>query len=187
MPRQEPLRILQIKVVLRYIKPPIWRRILVPSDTALHQLHGILQATMGWMDCHLHQFIVRGVAYGSPDLDIDFDVRDESRVRLRQALPSVGDKIEYQYDFGDGWEHEIIVEKVLPPEEGAQYPVCVKGKRACPPEDCGGIPGYYNLLEALQDPSHPDHEELSEWVGGPFDPEAFELDEVNEALRGVTP
>lgn len=105
-------------------------------------------------------------------------------MRLSQALTSIGDKIEYQYDFGDGWEHEIVLEKVLPPEEGAKYPVCIKGRRACPPEDCGSIWGYEDLLLALQDPNHPDHDDLLEWVGGSFDPEAFEPDEINELLRG---
>lgn len=105
-------------------------------------------------------------------------------MRLSQALTSIGDKIEYQYDFGDGWEHEIVLEKVLPPEEGAKYPVCIKGRRACPPEDCDGIWGYEDLLLALQDPNHPDHDDLLEWVGGSFDPEASEPDEINELLRG---
>lgn len=94
----------------------------------------------------------RGVSYDARDLDIDLDVRDERKVRLSQALTSIGDKIEYQYDFGDGWEHEIVLEKVLPPEEGAKYPVCIKGRRACPPEDCGSIWGYEDLLLALAGP-----------------------------------
>jgi len=182
--RSTNVPIYQIKVTLRDSKPPIWRRILVQSDITLGELHHIIQAVMGWWDYHLHQFIVGQTYYGVPHPDYDFmDMRDESEVRLNQ-IADAGAKFVYEYDFGDGWEHVLLVEKVLRPEKGQRYPVCIKGKRACPPEDVGGMWGYYSYLEAIQDPDHPEHEDLLQWRGG-FDPEAFDLDEVNTALSGL--
>jgi len=178
--------IYQIKVTLRDSKPPIWRRILVRSDITLGELHHILQAVMGWWDYHLHQFIVGQTYYGAPHPDYaDFmDMCDESDVRLNQ-IADAGAKFVYEYDFGDSWEHILLVEKVLPMEPDQQYPVCIKGKRACPPEDVGGVWGYYGFLEAIQDPDHPEHEDYLEWIGEDFDPEAFDLDAVNAALRAL--
>ncbi len=178
--------IYQIKVTLRDSKPPIWRRILVRSDITLGELHHILQAVMGWWDYHLHQFIVGRTYYGVPHPDYaDFmDMCDESDVRLNQ-IADAGAKFVYEYDFGDSWEHILLVEKVLPLEPDQQYPVCIKGKRACPPEDVGGVWGYYGFLEAIQDPDHPEHEDYLEWIGEDFDPEAFDLDAVNAALRAL--
>lgn len=177
--------IYQIKVTLDHSQPPIWRRILVPSDITLARLHRILQAVMGWEDCHLHQFIVGQTYYGVPDPDYGgwVEMRDEKRVKLNQIVPGEGFKFRYEYDFGDSWMHTLRVEKVLAPEPGQQYPACIKGKRACPPEDVGGIWGYYGFLEAIQDPDHLEHEDYLTWVGGEFDPEAFDLDEVNAVLR----
>jgi hypothetical protein len=179
--------IYQIKVTLDESKPPIWRRILVRSDITLGELHDILQAVMGWVDYHLHQFIVERTYYGVPDPDYEgfLEMHDESHVKLNQIVTGEKFKFRYEYDFGDSWLHNLLVEKVLPPEPGQQVPVCIKGKRACPPEDVGGIWGYYMFLEAIQDPDHPEHEGYLEWVGGEFDPEAFDLDEANEALRGL--
>jgi hypothetical protein len=177
--------IYQIKVTLKDSKPPIWRRILVRSDITLAALHRILQAVMGWWDYHLHQFIVGQTYFGQPHPDYGFEMRDERRVRLNQIAPSEGSRFVYEYDFGDSWEHILLLEKVLEPEPGQQYPVCVKGKRACPPEDVGGVWGYEGFLEAIGDPDHPEHEEYLEWIGGEFDPEEFDLDAVNEALRAL--
>ena len=179
--------IYQIKVTLEGSKPPIWRRILVPINITLGELHHILQAVMGWWDYHLHQFIVGGTYYGVPHPDYDdyLEMRDESQVKLNEIVAGEGFKFRYEYDFGDGWLHQLVVEKVLPPESGQQYPMCVKGKRACPPEDVGGVWGYGDFLEAIQNPDHPEHEEYLEWVGGEFDPEEFDLDEVNQVLRGL--
>ena len=180
--------IFQFKVTLDDSKPPIWRRILVRSDITLGELHNVIQAVMmGWADYHLHQFIVGETYYGEPHPDYEgfVEMRDESRVHLNQIVTGEKFKFRYEYDFGDSWLHNLLVEKILPPEPGQPYPVCIKGKRACPPEDVGGIWGYYMFLEAIQDPDHPEHEDYLEWVGGEFDPEAFDLDEANEALRAL--
>jgi hypothetical protein len=178
--------IYQIKVTLKDSKPPIWRRIQVRSDTTLGELHHVIQAVMGWEDYHLHQFTVGRTYYGIPEPGFDFeDVRDERRVKLSQIVTGENFRFLYEYDFGDGWEHVLLVEKILPPKPGQQYPVCIKGRRACPPEDVGGIWGYYGFLEAIQDPDHPEHEDYLEWIGGEFDPEAFDLDAVNRALRAM--
>jgi hypothetical protein len=188
MPRQRPSAApvaYQLKVTLKHLRPPIWRRIQVTGDTSLFKLHRVLQVVMGWTDSHLHQFIVRGSYYGTPHPDFGFDVRDERRVALAEIASSPKTKFTYEYDFGDSWEHEILVEKMLPPDKGIYYPICLTGKRACPPEDCGGVWGYAGFLEAILDPDHPDHEEMLEWVGGSFDPEAFDLDAINRALRRI--
>jgi hypothetical protein len=124
--------------------------------------------------------------YGTPHPDFSFEVKNEKNVSLRQVVAKVKDKLIYEYDFGDSWEHELLVEKILLPEAGKRYPVCLTGKRACPPEDCGGIWGYTSFLDAIHDPQHPEHDEMLEWVGGPFDPEAFDLDEVNQELHRLT-
>jgi len=174
--------IYQIKVTLKGSKPPIWRRILVPGSVTLAKLHDILQVTMGWTDSHLHQFDVRGTYYGEPHPEYFHEVRDERRVRLDQIVTGEGFRFIYEYDFGDSWEHDLLVEKILPPDPGRQYPVCIKGKGACPPEDVGGIWGYYDFLEAIRDPKHEEHEDYLEWIGGEFDPEAFDLEAVNAEL-----
>ena len=188
MSRQVPsprVAIYQVKVTLKGSKPPIWRRILVASDTRLGKLNRILQDVMGWTDSHLHQFIVGQTYYGVPDPDFDLDVRSERTVPLNRVLQEPKDKIIYEYDFGDSWEHELLLEKVLPPDPAIRYPICVTGKRACPPEDCGGIWGYAELLEALASPNHPEHASMLEWAGDDFDPEAFDLEDVNSMLRQV--
>ncbi|MFL5804284.1 MAG: plasmid pRiA4b ORF-3 family protein [Roseiflexaceae bacterium] len=177
--------IYQLKVTLKGIRPPIWRRILLEPDTRLDRLHHILQDVMGWYDAHLHQFSVGRTLYGVPDSDFDFgpEVEDETQVALGQVAPRAKSKLTYEYDFGDGWEHELLVEKVLPADPAARYPICVAGARACPPEDCGGVWGYADLLETIQNPDHPEHEEMLEWLGGEFDPEAFDLDAINRQLK----
>ena len=177
----------QIKVTLKDIQPPIWRRVQVPSNISLNKLHRILQAVMPWDDYHLHQFIIGGVNYGEPDPDDDFgfELKSDRTAKLNQVASGAGARFTYEYDFGDGWEHEILIEKVLPPETGVRYPICLGGKRACPPEDCGGVPGYARFLEAIRNPEHEEHDELLQWAGGSFDPEAFDLDEINHKLRSI--
>ncbi len=174
----------QLKVTLQGIRPPIWRRLLVPSDITLDRLHAAIQGAMGWFDCHLHEFECDGRRFGQPDPD-DFElVEDESRFTLTRLAPRAGDRLRYCYDFGDNWQHEIRVEKVLPRDPGLALPACTAGRRACPPEDCGGPWGYAELLQALADPKHPEHADLMEWTDGGFDPACFDLDETQSRLRG---
>ncbi len=177
--------IYQLKVTLIDSKPPIWRRIQVPGDITLHKLHLIIQEAMGWTDSHLHQFIIGGMYYGEPTPDNDFEMADESRVKLNKVIKNEKAKFRYEYDFGDNWQHQLLLEKILLPESGVHYPRCVTGKRNCPPEDCGGIWGYADLLEALKNPDHPEHKDMLEWIGGEFDPEAFGLEEINRALERI--
>lgn len=172
----------QVKVTLEGLRPPIWRRILVPSNVTLAGLHDIIQAAMGWHDSHLHDFTAGDTVYGDPTFGEDMDVEDERKVRLAEIAPEPKDRFRYLYDFGDSWEHTILVEAVKPPAAGVRYPVCVTGRRACPPDDCGGVWGYADLLDALADPEHPEHDELQEWIGEPFDPDAFDLKTVNLRL-----
>ena len=175
----------QLKVTLNGSKPPIWRRIQVTSDTRLNALHDILQVVMGWENYHLHQFMAHGVMYGTPDPEFDMDLENEESVTLGQVISHVKEKLIYEYDFGDSWEHEILLEKILSPKAGENYPICVTGKRACPPEDCGGIWGYYDFLEAIGNSNHPEHEEMLEWVGEEFNPEAFDRNEINQMLKQI--
>lgn len=185
-----PKSVYQIKVTLTGSKPPIWRRFLVRDTTTLYRLHDILQIVMGWQDYHLHMFTVDGQIYGDPEDDEygDLGTKNETRFKLYQVLGREGSRFRYEYDFGDSWEHELIVEKILPADPSTssgrmRYPLCVAGKRACPPEDVGGVWGYQTFLEAIDDPEHPEHDEYLEWIGGEFDPEHFDLDEVNDRLR----
>ena len=188
-PIQKSQEIYRIKVTLLGTDPPIWRRLLVPADLTLEQLHDVLQLAMGWEDCHLHDFRIGQQRYGKPDpMEREFGgprTANERTARLFQVLGRAGIKAVYTYDFGDGWEHKIAVEKRLAPEPGRAYPTCIAGERHRPPEDCGGIPGFYNLLEAIGDPSHEQHEELLDWLGDGFDPEAFSVEEVNRQLAPV--
>jgi hypothetical protein len=185
-PRQ-PAQVYQLKITLQHVKPPIWRRVHV-KDCTLAKLHDIIQTCMGWDDYHLHEFEIGGERYGDPaqwqdDFAGEMEVGNEGRVKLSQLVAQGVKKFRYTYDMGDTWEHLIQIEKVLAPEAGVRYPRCPAGKRACPPEDCGGPWGYGDFLDAIQKPSHERHEELLEWVGGEFDPEAFDIDAVNEELR----
>lgn len=170
-----------LKVTLEGIRPPIWRRVLVPSDLTLAKLHHVLQIAMGWTNSHLHQFVVGNAHYGVPD-PAGPNVENEKRVTLGELIVA-GDRFLYEYDFGDGWVHKVAVEKAEPASPLALFPRCLEGRRACPPEDCGGTGGYTRLVEILRDPKHPEHQETQAWLGGPFNPEAFDLDPVNAAIE----
>src|SRR5215469_10291530 len=169
--------IISVKVTLRGMKPPIWRRLLLPGTLTLGNLHDAIQAAMGWEDCHLHIFDIDGRRYGDR-LAVD-NVADERQLTL---LKSGVARFGYTYDFGDNWEHAVLIEKAVPAEAGKSYPACVAGKRSCPPEDCGGIWGYQELLEITADPTHPEHAERIEWLGDEFEPEDFSLPIANAAL-----
>jgi hypothetical protein len=177
--------VLQVKIsLLGTSKPPVWRRLLIPATIRLDRLHHVIQAAMGWQDCHMHAFADGSCEYGPADPELGH--RDERKTTLDRLLKRQGERIRYTYDFGDSWEHEIVVEKVLAAEPGARHPVCVAGNGACPPEDCGGVWGYEHLREVLADPADEEHEEMLQWLGlqtdAELDPARFDVDEVNRAL-----
>ncbi len=178
----------QFKITLLEIDPPIWRRVQV-ADCTLDLLHEYIQAAFGWENCHLHEFHIDGVRYGPrehDDLDFDMETEDEAEATLSQLLPKSRRKVRwvYEYDFGDGWRHEILFEGYPPRQTGWKYPICTEGARACPPEDCGGPWGYADYLAAVADPEHEQHEEMLGWRG-PFDPEAFDPKAATREMKKV--
>lgn len=178
--------VFQLKITLNDVKPPIWRRMQV-GDCTLFRLHKIIQACMGWEDCHMWLLVIGDEEYGDDVMDAggDRDFASARKAKLGQIIAQGIKKVGYEYDLGDSWRHTITVEKTLPAEAGVKYPRCIAGERACPPEDCGGPWGYPEFLEAIQNQKHKQHRELLEWVGGEFDPEAFDLGQVNEELQEV--
>lgn len=179
--------LLQLKIELAWIKPLIWRRVVVPESITLPKLHQVIQVAMGWMDCHLHDFEIAGEHYGIPDPDFEWGepVRSEQRVRLGTAL-GAAKSFRYTYDFGDDWEHRIKIEKRLPPDpELAKRALCIAGANACPPEDVGSVPGFADFVAAMSDPKHPEHQDMMEWYGRPFDPSHFDFVAINLELQGI--
>jgi hypothetical protein len=170
-------KVYQFKITLMDSKPPIWRRIQV-KDCTLDKLHEHIQTAMGWTNSHLNMFEIDDLIYGDPELledDFGAPFEDSTRVKLSRLFPA-GDKsfrFEYEYDFGDSWRHEIVLEGMSPPQAGVEYPLCLAGARERPPEDSGGIPGYEDLLEALADPMHERHEDALE-THGSLEPEKFD-------------
>ena len=185
-----PAEIYQLKVTLLGTSPPIWRRFLVHANVTLAQLHNVLQAVMGWEDDHLHEFRVGRRRFGRPEPEDRFmempSAENERTALLSGVLGRAGAKAIYTYDFGDSWDHEIVLEKRLPSDPQKTYPVCTDGQLACPPEDCGGIPGFYDLLDAISDPNHERHDEIRDWIGDDFDAQAFSVDQVNRALTRLS-
>ncbi len=183
-PARGPVTVHRIKVTLAGSRPPIWRRLEVPSAITLRALHDVMQAAFGWEDYHMWVFESPKGRYGVADPELR--IADAAAVRLDQLAPAPSGRLVYTYDFGDDWEHAIVVEAVGPAEPGVAYPRCLTGRRACPPEDCGGIWGYDYLLEILADPTHEEHQERLEWLGldsaDQFDPAAFDLTRTNAAL-----
>jgi Plasmid pRiA4b ORF-3-like protein len=171
-----------MKVMLRAIEPPIWRRFQVPGDIRLSELHRVLQAVMGWTDSHRYKFEIEGVDYGPPDAEPTWGNRNDRKTRLDKVATVAGTAMTYHYDFGGGWEHAIVVEAILPAQAGANYPICLVGEHACPPEDCGGQPGYGRLLSAFRGPDHPQRRALLEPFRGTFNPDAFDLAAINRRL-----
>jgi hypothetical protein len=180
-------QVYQFKITLKGVKPPIWRRIQVPGTYTFWDLHVAIQDAMGWDDYHLHEFRMRHpltgekVCIGIPDEEAEFfgqEIIPEEKLKIVEWFSMKNRVAEYIYDFGDGWEHKIQLEKILPRDKSIKYPICIAGKRACPPEDCGGIWGYEEFLEAIRNPEHEEHEEMLEWCGGEFDPEHFDPTEV---------
>lgn len=181
----------QLKISLRGVsKPPVWRRVAVPADITLDLLHEVILGAMGWHGGHLHVFSTGWEEYGTPDPDLGLGHADEAAVRLLDLLSAPGDKLRYTYDFGDGWEHDLQLEEILPETPGSTYPSCVAGKGACPPEDCGGTWGYAELKDILADPGHEQHQDMLDWLGldssDAFDPRTFSIDHVNARLAHLT-
>lgn len=173
----------RLRLLLSESDPPVWRDLEVPSDTSFDRLHRIFQAAMGWCDGHPHQFLVDEECIADPETVAV--ARDESTVRLHQVASEKGATFFYVYDLGDDWQHEITVEAVQPRTDAAPHPRCTGGSGACPPEDCGGIPGYEDLLRVLRDPSDEEHAAMCELVGGRFDPELFDLAAANRRMKQI--
>ena len=190
MEAKEPKNIYQLKITLKHIRPPIWRRIQVPGDYNLYDLHDVIQDVFGWLDYHLHEFRIGNSNYGNPELLDEFDefgINDESDFAIQDLDLKEGKSFVYEYDFGDSWEHTVLIEKILPYDKNKKLPICIKGKRACPPEDVGGIWGYQMFLEAINGPKNEEHESYMEWIGGEFDPELFNLKSINDILQRKIP
>jgi hypothetical protein len=180
--------IVTLKITLLRAKPPIWRRLEAPASYHLGELHSTLNAAMGWLDSHLHMFDVEGRQYSISDDDIWIDADaplPEESVTLANLARDGVERFGYWYDFGDSWHHDVFIEKTGPAEAGVFYPRCVAGRRACPPEDCGGLWGFAEFKAVMADLHHPEHDELKEWYGGEFDPAAFNAEDVSTLLRKV--
>ena len=182
----------QFKLTLLGIEPAIWRRIQV-QDCTLDKLHEHIQTAMGWTNSHLHQFEIKGKRYGNPELlddgFEDFECVDSMKTIVSKILPTTGKRItfKYEYDFGDGWEHEVLFEGCPPLEKGKKYPLCLEGERACPPEDVGGVSGYEDFLAAIADPKHEEHENLLRWCGGKFSPDEFDPAQATREMKKGLP
>lgn len=182
MPKPQAPTVLQLRITLEEVDPAIWRRLLVPSGIRLDKLHDIIQVAMGWTDSHLHGFTIGKQRYGMHLDDFAEGELDEKKFTVRAA---VGDerRFRYEYDFGDDWQHQVVVEEVIRVPAELPFAVCLDGQRSCPPEDCGGPYGYANLLNAVSDPEHEEYDEYIEWIGDDFDPEEFELATTNVILQ----
>ncbi len=192
MKTEKDTLVYQFKVTLRKIEPPIWRRIQVPGKYSFWDLHVAIQDAMGWLDYHLHAFRIhekhkhKMIEIGIPGDEMDDDnFLPGWKIPIRDYFREPGESVLYEYDFGDGWEHEILLEGILLKEKGVKYPRCIGGERACPPEDCGGPPGYDDLLKVIRNPKHKEYEDFIHWLKGhaknyyPFEPEKFEPEKVH--------
>ncbi len=169
--------------MLAGIEPPIWRRLLVPCETTLTRLHHILQTAMGWGEYHEHGFRIDGTEYGPRTIATGPIVIGERGLQLHYQVRTAPAQFTYRYDFGDSWRHTVTVEDIQSVSRRRRFAVCLGGQRACPPEDVGGVGGYREFLEALADPSHMRHQESRDWIGGTFDPEAFDRAAINQRLK----
>lgn len=188
-PTKAPVALV-LKITLLGLRPPVWRRVRVAGDSTLRMLHRVIQAAMGWHDSHLHEFEIGDRRYGEPD-DEPWPgaerIFSEANVKLGALIGQHVKQFRYVYDFGDDWEHQIVVENVEPLDPAQPCPALITGKRACPPEDCGGIYGYLHLLEVLADPGHEEHAELSEWIDAPLDPEHLDLEATRREVARLVP
>ena len=177
--------VLQLKISLKEIKPKIWRRFLVEDSITFQKLHEIIQDVMGWENYHLFEFKFENIRIIPPNEDyLEENELDPKKVKVKEYVNKEKQKFEYIYDFGDSWEHEVIVEKILDKNNSKQYSVCIAGERACPPEDCGGVWGYEELLEIRKNKNHPEYKDkIVNWLGEDFDPEEFDLNRINIKLN----
>jgi hypothetical protein len=180
-------QIYQIKITLSDTKPLIWRRFLIDPNETLFKLHKTIQIIMGWTNSHMHQYRKNKIYYGKVDkrveADFGFEVLDEKKFKILQVLDKLKAKLIYEYDMGDSWEHILVLEKILPEDDKIKYPVCLDGAMACPPEDSGGIPGFYNFLEIIGNPDNDEYDEMMKWSGGEFNPDEFNLHAINHSLQ----
>ncbi len=185
-PRLNPETLLQLRIELTYTEPTIWRCVLIPDTITLVQLHSVIQESMGWWNSHLHEFDIAGLRYGmiDPDWDDDPELINEARKKLLKVLGR-RKKFNYIYDFGDSWLHRITLEKIYPMVKPQRYALCVGGENACPPEDVGGVPGYYEFLDVIANPDHEEYEQMLEWCGGSFNPESFDINATNANLKRI--
>jgi hypothetical protein len=174
--------IFELEIVLNDVEPRVWRVIQVPNSVPLRKLHKVIQTAMGWENCHRYNYERSGIVFGQPDPDYLDDTIDDRKIALCCLLKQEGDTMIYVYDFGDDWQHQVTLRRVLPEDAETIYPLCTDGATACPPEDVGGPHGYADYLEALRDPDHEEHEQYLAWRG-PFDPKAFDLRKVNRQLQ----
>jgi len=180
-------QVYQFKIILSDIKPPIWRRIQIPETYSFWDLHVAITDAMGWADYHLHEFQMKDlstmeeVRIGMPDEDEDWGIETllDYKQKISDYFSMENKKAIYLYDFGDGWHHILQLEKIIPKEKNTNYPICTSGKRACPPEDCGGIGGYEDILKIMKNPKHKEYKDMITWLGGKFDPENFDSYKVH--------
>lgn len=176
--------VLQVRITLRYVDdPPVWRQVLIPAAYPLSRVHRVVQAAMGWEDCHMHAFQIGKTTYG-PDPEGEIGDADETKARLADVA-RVRTRISYEYDFGDSWEHELVVEARTVAEDGQTYPACIAGEGACPPEDCGGVYGFAELKEVLAGPDSAERDEMLEWADEDFDPTHFDLAAANATVAAI--
>jgi hypothetical protein len=183
-PQNQP-KIFQIKVRLLETSPIVWRTFLISSNVTLHRLHLVLQDVMGWYNYHLYRFQVGSDEYGEPNLDNDFyelDFKNSKRAKLGNIIKEKNSIFLYEYDFGDGWEHQLLVEDILETDPEKQYPVCIAGENACPREDSGGTHGYAEMMEIIQNPAHEEYRSTKTWLGKGFNPRKFDIESVNKRL-----
>jgi hypothetical protein len=180
----KPDRIFRVKVTLQETTPPVWRRVLVPGTMTLGKFHDVLQQAMGWTDSHLHCFETWSGRYGMIGIEEDADdLKDERRAKLSSVLPNESARLTYRYDYGDSWKHLVELEEILERNPQWRYPLCIGGRRACPPEDCGGTSGYEELCRVLRSPRDEEHDSILTWLGGYFDPAGFDANAVNRTFR----
>lgn len=186
---KKPIRvqhIYQLHVALLDISPQIWRRLWIPGNLKLSKLDRVIQEALGWTNSHLHEFTIEGVRYGITGLS-DFgdeeDLKDDKKFTVSQVLVNSVKEFEYAYDFGDNWRHRVLVEGIMDATPYNDWPLCLAGENACPPEDVGGTPGYEEFLESMADPEHEEHFDNWQWNGGPFDPKGFDVNSANARIR----